>query len=136
MTNPFLDHRSTHVRKLTMKLLFSLAGAAALALFASQAAQAHGMLERASPRVGSTVRATPEQLQLWFTEDLAATGSMVKVIDESGRQVLASDAPGASGSALTVALPPLPAGMYRVLWRAMSSDEDQTEGDFQFQVAP
>jgi len=119
-----------------MKVLFTLAGAAALALFASQAAQAHGMLERASPRVGSTVRAAPEQLQLWFTEHLAATGSMVKVIDASGRQVLSNDAPGASGSALSVALPPLPAGMYRVLWRAMSSDEDQTEGDFQFQVAP
>jgi methionine-rich copper-binding protein CopC len=33
-------------------------------------ALAHAFLERADPRVGSTVRTPPAQVRLWFTEQL------------------------------------------------------------------
>ncbi len=109
---------------------------AGLALCA--AAAAHAMLDRAAPRVGSSVKAVQGRVELWFTEPLEPAFSTVKVVDASGREVDGHDAAvdQADSTHLFVSVPALPPGRYRVLWRVVSVDTHATEGDFTFDVAP
>lgn len=110
--------------------------AAGLAL--AGAAVAHTMLDRAAPRVGSSVKAVAGRVELWFTEPLEPTFSTVKVLDASGRRVDRNDAAvdQADSKHLFVSVSALPPGRYRVLWRVVSADTHATEGDFTFDVAP
>lgn len=109
-----------------------------LLLAGASVALAHAHLERADPRVGSSVAASPAQVRLWFSERIEPAFSSVQVLDESGRRVDAGDAQVAPSDRklLLVSVPPLPAGTYRVRWRVVSVDTHVQEGDFTFRVAP
>lgn len=112
---------------------------AALALAAAAPlAAAHAFLDHASPRVGSTVHASPPQVTLWFTQDLEAAFSTLRVTDKDGREVDRHDKKldPSDRSVLRVSLPPLPPGKYRVQWRVLSADTHVTEGDYTFTLAP
>ncbi len=112
--------------------------AAALLLAAATGAGAHAFLERADPRVGSTVKTPPAQVRLWFTQPLEPAFSTVRVLDGSGRQVDKQDVTVDPGKPdlLTVSVPSLGPGTYKVVWRVLSVDTHVTEGDFTFTVAP
>lgn len=111
--------------------------ATALALVA-QAVAAHAFLDHATPRVGSTVHGAPGEVRVWFTEELEPAFSTLRVLDKDGKQVDRRDKKidPRDRMQMSVSLPPLPAGTYRVQWRALSVDTHVTEGDFTFAVAP
>jgi copper resistance protein C len=106
----------------------------ALALLA-QAAAAHAFLDHAEPRVGSTVHASPPEVKVWFTQELEAAFSTLRVLDQDGKEVDRQDKQ-VDAATMRVSLPPLPPGTYRVQWRALSVDTHVTDGDFIFTVAP
>ena len=110
----------------------------AVLLAGAVGARAHAFLERAEPRVGSTVRTPPTQVKLWFTERLEPAFSRVQVLDEAGRPVNRADAAvdPENQALLRVSLRELPPGAYRVVWRVVSVDTHVTEGAFTFKVAP
>ncbi len=112
--------------------------ASALLLAAVAGAGAHAFLDRAEPRVGSTVKTPPAQVRLWFTQPLEPAFSTVRVLDGSGRQVDKRDVTVDPGKPdlLTVSVPALGPGTYKVVWRVLSVDTHVTEGDFTFTVAP
>ena len=101
-------------------------------------ARAHAFLDRAEPRVGSTIHAAPTQVRLWFTQRLEPAYSRVRVVGERGERVDRADAAvdPDDGALLRVSLAPLPPGSYTVIWRVVSVDTHVTEGDFTFRVAP
>jgi methionine-rich copper-binding protein CopC len=109
---------------------------AAAAGFAAAPAAAHAFLDHADPRVGSTVQASPGNVRLWFTEPLEPAFSRVHVVDASGRTVDAGDAhvDASDPSVLSVSLPTLAPGTYRVQWRVVSVDTHVTEGDYTFEI--
>jgi copper resistance protein C len=114
-------------------------GLVALAAFAlAGTALAHAMLQRASPAVGSTVAASPSRVELWFSERLEPAFSTVKVLDAGGRQVDKGDAAvdAKDRTRIAVSVPPLLAGRYRVVWRAVSVDTHATTGDHTFDIGP
>jgi methionine-rich copper-binding protein CopC len=113
-------------------------GLAALAAALIQPVSAHAFLDRAAPAVGSSVRTSPTELKLWFTERLEPAFSRVRVQDGSGKQVDRGDGrvDATDGVLLRVSLPRLAPGTYRVTWRVLSVDTHVTEGDFTFDVAP
>jgi methionine-rich copper-binding protein CopC len=118
---------------------FLTRGAAVLVgLFLSMTVMAHAMLDRSVPRVGSTVKASPGRVELWFTQPLEPAFSSVKVLDATGRQVDRGDPKVDSGDPehLSVSVSALPTGRYRVVWRVISVDTHATEGDFTFDVVP
>jgi len=100
-------------------------------------ASAHAFLDHASPAVGSTVHAPPAQVKLWFTQKLEPAFSNAQVSDASGKRVDQADARVDDGdrTVLTVSLPQLAPGRYRVKWRVLSVDTHVTEGDYSFDVA-
>jgi methionine-rich copper-binding protein CopC len=101
-------------------------------------AQAHAMLERASPAVGSTVRSAPTEVTLRFTEALEPAFSTLQVTGPGGERVDAGDThvDGSEKMILRASLKPLTPGVYTVVWRVVSIDTHVTNGDFKFTVAP
>jgi copper resistance protein C len=96
-------------------------------------AQAHAFLDHANPLVGSTVKAAPHEVSLWFTQNLEAAFSSVQVTDAHGARVDQGKAQ-VSGSTMRVGLKALGPGTYRVHWHALSVDTHTTEGNFSFTV--
>jgi copper resistance protein C len=120
-----------------MKPLLPTAAAVVLCAFAPLAG-AHAFLDHATPAVGSTVRAPPARVRLWFTQSLEPTFSTIRVVDKSNQRVDRDDAKVDSSDAriLQVSVPVLAPGRYRVVWRVLSVDTHVSEGDFTFDVAP
>ena len=116
----------------------SALGAVIAVLLSVAGATAHAFLERADPRVGSTVRTPPAQVRIWFTEGLEPAFSAAQVVNEAGQRVDKADSQvdPSDRTLLRVSLPPLPPGTYKVIWRVLSVDSHVTEGDFTFRVAP
>lgn len=121
----------------TPRLLFALLAFAWAAGFAAHA-DAHALLDRAVPAVGSTVRTPPTQVKVWFTERLEPAFSGVQVFDANGKRVDNADAhvDPSDATLLIVTLSRLAPGTYRVRWRVLSIDSHVTKGDFSFDVAP
>ena len=116
---------------------FSAAVALAALLFGAGVAWGHAFLERAEPRVGSTVKSAPSQVRAWFTQDLEPAFSTLEVVNEKGDRVDRGPAQvdGGSRTLLRVPLKPLAPGAYRVKWRVLSIDTHVTGGDFTFRIA-
>jgi methionine-rich copper-binding protein CopC len=119
-----------------MKRVLLVASLAACIVWST--ARAHAFLDHAAPIVGSTVRAPPPQVRLWFTQQLEPAFSSVRVVDRSNKRVDRGDAKVDTHDAriLQVSVPALAPGRYRVVWRVLSVDTHVSEGDFTFDVAP
>lgn len=118
------------LRRATFAVLF--------VMFGATAAQAHAHLVNAVPAAGSTVNASPQQIELSFSETLEPAFSTIKVFDEKGDHVEQGKPELDSGNAevLRITLKPLIPGAYKVVWRVVSVDAHRLIGTFTFSVAP
>jgi methionine-rich copper-binding protein CopC len=120
-----------------MKRLLQRFAVLLLVMWTASTAGAHAVLDDSVPAPRSTVRASPKELRLKFTQRLEPAFSSVHVFDAKGKQVDRGDSSTDAGdpTSLRVSLPPLSAGRYRVSWRVLSVDTHATQGDFTFDVA-
>ena len=97
---------------------------------------AHAFMDHAEPAVGSQVHDPPAQVKIWFTERLEPALSKIQVFDSSGKQVDKRDvqADKTDAALLSVSLPALQRGKYKVVWRVVSVDTHVTTGNFAFEV--
>jgi copper resistance protein C len=97
---------------------------------------AHAFLDHSNPAVGSTVPASPPELQMWFTQQLEPVFTTATVSDASGNNVDAGPArvSAKDPTELDVPLKKLPPGTYSVSWHALSVDTHTTTGHFTFTV--
>ncbi len=109
---------------------------AVVLLFPPNAARAHAQLERADPKVGSTVAGSPGQVRIWFDSDLDPASSSIAVraqdggrVDEGAARVDPSDP-----KLLGVAVPPLVPGTYQVAWSVTATDGHHSSGHYRFTV--
>ena len=105
---------------------------AALALIGSSVAEAHAMLDHASPAVGSTVSTSPGQVTLYFTEQLEPKFSGAEIRKGAGNRV--DRGVSVSGKVMRVSVGSLAAGTYTVTWHVLSVDTHKTQGSFSFTV--
>jgi copper resistance protein C len=96
-------------------------------------AHAHAFLDHADPKVGSTVHESPSQVTVWMTEGLEPAFSKLQVFDAKGAEVDNKDTK-VTGSTMTVSLPKLAAGRYRVSWQVVAVDTHRTSGTFEFTI--
>jgi methionine-rich copper-binding protein CopC len=108
----------------------------ALLLVVPGGASAHAYPDRAEPKVGSTVSASPGQVRIWFDSELEPAFSSIEVhapdgakVDDGHGHVDASDS-----KILEVAVPRLPPGTYRVVWAVVARDGHRTAGNYRFTV--
>ena len=75
-------------------------------------------------------------MKIWFTERLEPALSNIQVFDASGQRVDKRDvqADKSNAALLTVSLPALKPGKYKVVWRVVSVDTHVTTGNFEFEV--
>ena len=102
-------------------------------LFTATSAWAHAFLDHADPKVGSRVQESPSQVTVWMTENLEAAFSKLQVFNANGTEVDRKDTK-VNGNVMTVSLPKLIAGKYRVSWQVVSVDTHRTSGSFDFSV--
>jgi len=118
------------MKKLLVILSCCLAGVSAV--------HAHAFLDHADPRVGSTVKVSPAEVKVWFTEGLILPFSDLKVLDAAGKEVQKTDKhlDPSNRELLIVSVPQLKPGKYTVSWRATAVDTHVTHGTFTFEVSP
>ena len=100
-------------------------------------AQAHALLDRAQPRVGSTVATAPTELRLRFSEAAEPSFSRITLAKKDGETIALDPVVRDPDDERTLVVPipvALAPGTYRVSWRAVSRDTHITTGDFSFQV--
>ena len=116
-------------RSVTVLVLLGLAIAVALA-------EAHARLARSEPAAASTLRSTPAEVRLWFTESLEATFSAAHLLDGERRRVDGAEGKvdGTNSALLRMTLPPLGDGRYTVVYRVVSIDSHVTAGELTFSV--
>jgi len=103
---------------------------------ASTRLKAHAFLKDADPGVGSTIKRSPSEVRIRFTENIEPAVSSIQVFDASGKEVDKRDLhlDGSDHALLHVSLPLLGAGKYKVVWRVVSVDTHVTGGSFTFRV--
>jgi methionine-rich copper-binding protein CopC len=107
----------------------------AVLLLTTRTVDAHAVLDRAVPPVGSTVHSAPRSITLWFSQKLEGAFSAIEVRDAGGARVDVGKAQvDSTGTSLRVGLKALPPGPYQVHWRVLSVDTHTTEGNFSFSV--
>ena len=109
------------------------AGVLPLLLLCSGAASAHVHLHDSSPADGSRLSAAPGALVLSFSEPAQLTALALQ--QERGQSWKLSTPPEAQ-LRVSVPLPPLAAGSYRLRWRALSRDGHVVTGEMHFSIAP
>lgn len=121
---------------MTTRILAALA-AMALSVVAPRTF-AHAFVDHAVPAVGSTIRAAPSEIAVWFTQELEPAFCTIKLVDAKGDTIAAADraVDPSARSILRLPVPSLMPGRYRVVWRVLSIDSHVTEGDYTFDVAP
>jgi methionine-rich copper-binding protein CopC len=97
---------------------------------------AHAFLDHADPRVGSTLKTSSPIVKIWFTEELEGAFSKIRVLDSTGKEVDKKDAKvdPADKTVMSVSLPELSHGVYKVVWNAVAVDTHHTTGTFTFTV--
>lgn len=102
---------------------------------------AHAKLLRADPKPGSTVNARPQVVRVWFNDELDTKRSRISVWDSRGQRVDNGkggvDLKDMDRKSMVVTLKsPAGPGTYRVMWKAVSLDDQfVARGSFRFTVA-
>ena len=107
----------------------------ALAFFPA-IAHAHAYLDHASPLVGSTVKTSPSEVRLWFTQPLEPKFTSAQLRSGGGAVVASGGVDVANPKQIVIRVNGLPAGSYKVFWKVLSVDAHHTEGSFGFEVKP
>lgn len=110
-----------------------------LSVLATGQAAAHAEIDRSNPEADATVTGSPEQVEIWFSQEVGE-GSSIQVVNAAGASATAGDAQldlfDPDRKHMTVELAPnLPDGVYTVTWTSVSAEDGDTEtGSFTFTV--
>jgi methionine-rich copper-binding protein CopC len=125
-----LSPRALNLRALAVSAVALLLG---LTIHAS-AAQAHDVLLSSTPAEGETLSAVPTEVRLTFNNDILDLNAAIVLTDAEGT-VLTEDPPVVDGTEVALPLPDgVPAGVWTVTWRVVSSDGHPISGTYDFTV--
>lgn len=127
-----------------LALLPALAAAVGLVVTAIPAprlageAWAHAALVRSAPAARATISRSPARVELWFNERLEPAFSSLSVHDGDGQQLDLRDVRVGPDDVkqLSVGVPTLTPGTYRVRYRVLSVDGHIVESEFTFTLRP
>ena len=104
-------------------------------IVAALPAMAHSKPKTMTPEANSTV-AAPAQVSVFFTEGLEPKFSSLQLMDQQGAVVSKekSVVDPRDAKHMTLALPKLAPGMYRVHWMTAALDGHRMDGDYSFKV--
>ena len=96
----------------------------------------HAQLVKSVPARRAVLSRPPERVQLWFNERLEPAFAQLSVWDRDGAQVDLKDAQVAPDDPkrLSISVPSLEPGVYRVKFRVLSVDGHVVESEFPFTI--
>ncbi len=96
----------------------------------------HAFPDHSDPKVGSTVKASPNQVKIWFDSELEPAFSKIMVHSADGKMVDKGDGhvDASDHTLLEVTVPPLPPGSYKVMWSVVARDGHPTTGEYSFTI--
>ena len=116
-------------------ILVTAAAALAIALCES-AVFAHAKLLRTQPENNATLQQPPQDVELWFNEELQPKFNTITVTDQNGKRVDKNNVSLAEGNKkLQIDLENLGSGTYTVVWKVLSADQHAMKGQFIFKVS-
>ncbi|HET8912473.1 MAG TPA: copper resistance protein CopC [Ktedonobacteraceae bacterium] len=127
------------VKKKLPWLSAAFACACLLLLFFPATSEAHAILLRSEPSQDAILNTPPQQVKMWFSEDLNPSLSTAVVVNTNNQRVDNKDAHIASSDTreMDLTLPTnLTPDVYVVVWRSSSSDDGHVlRGSFIFTIA-
>ena len=124
-----------------MKQLFAAVLIAAAALIAiTSTALAHAKLDHCLPATGGTSASSPAEVRCWFTEEIDTKQSTLAVTNSKNERVDNGDAKVDLNDKDHVQLfatlkPSLPQDVYKVSWKAFTTDDNATtQGEWFFGI--
>jgi copper resistance protein C len=122
-----------------MTKMTSIAAIAMIAaMLCDNAAYAHPKMQSAEPAAGEAT-ASPKQIKITFNENVIAQFSGVEVKDQGDKVIPTGKAAVDPANKKQLVVPvnePLPPGVYKVEWHAVSDDTHRVKGSYSFSVAP
>jgi methionine-rich copper-binding protein CopC len=107
-----------------------------MSILLTEAALAHAFPAQEIPKSGAVLAVPPEIVSITFTEEIDAHFSGIIVTNQSGQRVDDGDILWDTNNRkiLSVGMKKgdLPAGVYKVIWHALSTDGHRTEGSYEF----
>lgn len=127
------------MRSIVAPLAVALLGAAVALSSPSEApsAERHFELRSSVPGADSVLPASPETIQLWFSQEPNPTGARIGLANAAGEAIeigAAALVPDTATSLRAELLEPLAAGSYTISWRAMAADGHVVTGEIPFSV--
>jgi len=112
--------------------------AIAVVMLCHSAAIADVKMVSADPPAGATLHTAPTTISITFSDKVDAKFSSIIVVDERNQRVQqgAAEATSYGAKTMTIAVKPLTAGVYRVIWRAVGADASKSKGKYEFTIAP
>ena len=128
-----------HLHKIRRMVLVAFPLALGLLFLFPTVSQAHAILLRSDPSRDAVLTSAPDQVRMWFSEDLNPGISTTTVVNASNRRVDANNAHVSSSDTreMDVSLQPdLSPGVYIVLYTTQSADDGHIlRGSFIFNIA-
>ena len=97
-------------------------------------AAAHMAVQKTMPEADAVLSASPEQIQVWFTQSPDPVISRLTLESASGDVALGKTAVGDDKSLMAMLPSRLAAGDYTVRWRTAGDDGHTQRGEFAFTV--
>ena len=121
------------------RLVVGASLALTLLVIAPRLTAAHANYARSEPAADTVMPTAPEQLRVWFTQELVSSGSRLEVVDSAGNRVDREDSrvdlTDPDRKLMVVSLMPLADGEYTARWRSVSAEDgDAADGTFRFGV--
>jgi methionine-rich copper-binding protein CopC len=109
-----------------------------LSLMLPAIASAHVQPDHADPAVGSTVKATPKEVKIWFDGPVGVDKSHIDVLDAGGKSVVTGQLHGDAKDKTLLAISiTAGSGKLTVKWEAYCPDcEHTTQGTYTFTIEP
>jgi copper resistance protein C len=124
------------MRQMIFSATLAVASLSAASMSGLSGAQAHAFLDHSSPRVGSTVNASPGEVRMWFTQALEPRFSAAQLRSSGGAVVGSGAVDSGDPKQMVIRVHGLAPGRYTVRWKVLSVDTHRTEGSFGFEVKP
>lgn len=126
------------LRRFQRLCIIALPLALLMAFLLPLTASAHAILLRSDPAQDALLNVAPQQVRMWFSEDLNPTFSTAVVVNQNNRRVDKANAHVTSTDPreMDVSLSPnLPPAVYVVVWRTDSADDGHIlRGSFLFTI--
>ena len=120
-----------------MTRILPYAGLGALVMLGT-AAMFHNHLVKSSPAAGESLKASPAEVRLWFSERPEIPFTSVTLLTADSIKIVTIKAVKTEDS-MAVAAPlaaPLQPGSYRITWRTAGRDGHAIRGTYRFSIAP